>query len=329
MASANRRPATGLNGGFAYRVTGGSAEPVERDAALAKAPGFAWIHLEGMGDTEQTWLAGPAELEPVIVQTLTATESRPRCDVFDHSALINLRGLTEAEVSTSDPLASIRIWGAHGRVISISYKPLTATSRVRARVKAGNVLDPGDLIAAFADEITAELDPVVAAMGDCLDDCEAALDADRVFELRKQVNQTRSRSIGYRRFLFPQRDALVKLAALDATWLQEDDRIHLAAAADRAARMAEELEAIRERASLIHDALTDLRAEQIDSRALLISVIAMVFLPLTFVTGLYGMNVKGIWFAEASWAFDAIISFCAAVAVIVAVWFVRQHWFRR
>lgn len=315
--------------GFAYRVGDGAAEAVPRDVALADGPGFAWIHLGGIGEAEQAWLTGPAGLEPVIVQTLTATESRPRCDVLDHSALINLRGLTEAQVSTSDPLASIRIWGARGRVISVSFKPLTALARVRARVEAGKILDPGDLIAAFADEITAELDPEVAALGDSLDDCEAALDPDHVFDLRQSVNKARSRSIGYRRFLFPQRDALAKLANLDAAWLQEDDRIHLAAAADRAARMAEELESIRERASLIHDALTDMRAEQIDSRALLISVIAMVFLPLTFVTGLYGMNVKGVWFADEPWAFDAIAIFCVVVSISVGIWFVRQHWFRR
>lgn len=315
--------------GFAYRVADGRAEAVTPDAALTPGGGFGWIHLDGIGTDEQTWLAESARLEPVIVQSLTAVESRPRCDVFDHGALINLRGLTDAKVSASDPLASVRIWGSHGRVISVSYKPLNATVRVRRRVEAGTVGDPGDLIAAFADEITAELDPVVAALGDSLDDCEASLDPDRVFDLRKIVNQTRSRSIGYRRFLFPQRDALEKLAALDAAWLEEDDRIHLAAAADRAARMAEELESIRERASLIHDELTDLRAEQIDSRALLISVIAMVFLPLTFVTGLYGMNVKGIWFAEEPWAFDAIAIFCVLVSLAVAVWFVRQHWFRR
>lgn len=318
-----------MKAAFAYRAIDGRAEPMDRDAALASTGGFSWIHLDAIGAAEQAWLAGPAKLDPALVQTLTATESRPRCDVFDHGALINLRGLTEAEVSASDPLASIRIWGARGRVISASYKPLTATIRVRKRLEAGKIIDPGDLIAAFADEITAELDPEVAALGDSLDDCEASLDPDRVFDLRQSVNRARSRSIGYRRFLFPQRDALAKLAALDAAWLQEDDRIHLAAAADRAARMAEELEAIRERASLIHDALTDLRAEQIDSRALLISVIAMVFLPLTFVTGLYGMNVKGIWFAEEPWAFDAIAIFCVLVSLSVAIWFVRQHWFRR
>ncbi len=315
--------------GFAYRVAGGVAKAVDHDAALKGRSGFGWVHLDGIGTRERNWLESRAGAEPVIVETLTATESRPRCDVFDHSAFVNLRGLTDAEMSASDPLASIRIWARHGLVITVSRKPLTAMTAVRARVEAGKVHDPGDLIVAFADAITAELDPEVADLGDSLDDCEAALDPDRIFDQRRLVNRVRSKSIGYRRFLFPQRDALEKLGRLDAQWLQDDDRIHLAAAADRAARMAEELEAIRERASLTHDALTDLRAEQIDSRALLISVIAMIFLPLTFVTGLYGMNVKGIWFADEPWAFDAIAITCLVIALGTAAWFIRQHWFKR
>lgn len=315
--------------GFAYRIANGKAQAVDHNAAIRARAGFVWVHLDGIGEREQAWLADKAKLEPIIVETLTATESRPRCDVFDHSAFVNLRGLTEAETSASDPLASLRIWGRRGLVISAARAQLTAMPEVRKRVEAGEILDPGDLIAAFADEITAELDPEVAELGDSLDACEQEIDPDRVFDLRKRVNQVRSKSIGYRRFLFPQRTALEKLAALQAEWLEDDDRIHLSAAADRAARMAEELEAIRERASLTHDALTDLRAEQIDSRGLLISVIAMVFLPLTFLTGLYGMNVEGIWFAKEPWAFDAIATICIAIALITAIWFVRQHWFRR
>lgn len=315
--------------GFAYRVAAGAAKAVDHDAALRGRSGFGWVHLDGIGDPERAWLATRAKAEPVVVETLTATESRPRCDVFDHSAFVNLRGLTGAEMSASDPLASIRIWARAGLVITVSRKPLTAMAAVRARVEAGKVIDPGDLIVAFADAITAELDPEVAELGDSLDDCETALDGDRVFELRRQVKRVRSRSIGYRRFLFPQRDALEKLAHLDARWLQDDDRLHLAASADRAARMAEELEAIRERAALMNDAITDLRAEQIDGRALLISVIAMVFLPLTFLTGLYGMNVQGIWYAEQPWAFEMILGICLAIGLSVGAWFAHQRWFHK
>src|SRR3546814_1551580 len=97
-------------------------------------------------------------------------------------------------------------------------------------------------------------------------------------------------------------------------WLHDDDRLHLAAAADRAARMAEELDSIRERAALMHEALTDLRAEQIDSRSLLISLVALVFLPVTFINGLYGMNVENLPSAKKPWAFDAIFGICNAFA---------------
>ena len=78
--------------------------------------------------------------------------------------------------------------------------------------------------------------------------------------------------------------------------------------------MAEEVEAIRERAGVVHESLTDLRAEQLDSRSLVIAIAAMVFLPLTFITGLYGMNVEGLWFAKEPWAFDAIVVLCAVIA---------------
>jgi zinc transporter len=311
---------------FAYQITADRVTVVSANEALA-AQGFTWIHFASAEDETISWLTDTAKLNEVIVETLTATESRPRCDVFENGSFINLRGLSSEKLTAVDPLASIRLWAAKDRVISVTRKELTSLVEVRRDVEAGLIRDPGDLIAAIASEITSELDPEVADLGDSLDDCELGIDVNRVFELRQQVTKVRSRSIGYRRFLNPQRAALEKLANLDAEWLEADDHIHLATAADRAARMAEELESIRERASLMHDALTDLRAEQIDTRSLLISIGAMIFLPLTFVTGLYGMNVEGIWFAHQPWAFDAIVAFCVLLSAAVAGYFIRQHWF--
>src|SRR3546814_7943663 len=82
-------------------------------------------------------------------------------------------------------------------------KPLTALDTVVASIDAGEIGDPGDLIAKFAATITEELDPEVADLGDELDDCEADLDADHVFELRRTVTHVRVEAIRYRRFLSP------------------------------------------------------------------------------------------------------------------------------
>lgn len=315
--------------GFAYHVAdGGNVTSCEIKQALDTEGGLVWVHLSTNNEEAQSWLAEQAKLDDYIVDALTATETRPRCEQFGDGALLNLRGRSTDSLASSDPLASVRIWAIEGHVFSVTRKPLVALDMVKGRVEAGDLRDPGDLIAAFASAITEDLDPDVAELGDTLDECESDLDAEKVFELRRAVTHVRVQAIGYRRFLTPQRAALEKLAALPVPWLQDDDRLHLAGAADRAARMAEELESIRERAALTHEALTDLRAEQIDQRGLVIAVIAMIFLPLTFITGLLGMNVKGIWFADEPWAFDAVVLLCLLIALAVGGYFIRRHWLR-
>ena len=302
--------------GFAYCTD--SAGKVERIDAADLHPGtqpagFAWVHLDG-----------------AIVGALTAIETRPRTEEMGDGALVNLRGLGDTPEDDPDKLVSIRLWAGQGRVFSVGYRTLAALDEVCHRMGAGKLRDPGDLIAALAVAITVKLDEQVAAIGDLLDDCETRIDPDKqALGMRGKIGKARADAIAYRRFVVPQRAALERLAALDAGWLEEDDRAHLREAADRFARMAEELEAVRERAALMHEQLTDLRAEQIDSRTLLLSIVALIFLPLTFITGLLGMNVEGIPFAKEPWAFAAVVGLCVLIAVGISGYFIRAHWLQR
>lgn len=315
--------------GFAYIVRDGKVESPPLKQALGIRADLVWIHLTTNDERAQAWLGGEAGLSPYVIEALTAAETRPRCDPVGEGAVINLRGLSSEELATSDLLASIRIYAHGGCVFSVTRKALNALHAVRELVEAGKILDPGDLIAALAQAITEELDPVVADLGDSLDDCEEQISAGKAFELRRMVNRVRSQAIGFRRFLNPQRAAIEKLAAIPGDWLGDDDRLHLSSAADRAARMAEELESIRERAALTHETLTDLRAEQLDQRSLIVAVAAMVFLPLTFITGLLGMNVAGIPYAHEPWAFWGVFWLCVVTALAIAAYFIRRHWFER
>ncbi|HET9510483.1 MAG TPA: CorA family divalent cation transporter [Sphingomonas sp.] len=313
--------------GFAYAIRDGQVDDVALDDAPAAAADFVWVHLCVSDERARAWLSEQAKLPDYVIEGLVAAETRPRCTPMDDGALINLRGLTEADMG-SDLLASVRIFASAGHVYTVMRRQLKALETVKRAVAAGRILDPGDLIAEFSTTITEELDPVVADLGDRLDVCETQIEAVRAFRLRQRVNRARVEAIGYRRFLNPQRAALEKLAALPAGWLQDDDRVHLSSAADRAARMAEEVEAIRERAGLMHETLTDLRGELIDQRSLVIAIAAMVFLPLTFLTGLYGMNVEGLPYAKEPWAFEAILGVCVTISVGIVGWFSWRHWTR-
>ena len=307
--------------------------PVRRlsveEAAAYDGPGFLWIHLEGRDDRDLAFIKAQPDIPDVAAGALAATETRPRCDRIDEGAIVNLRGPGDLDPHDSDRLVSIRLWVTQKKVTSLSRRHLTATAEVERKMEAGKIHDSGDLVAAFAWAISTQLDPEVSDLGDALDDVESDLEPNLLFRLRREITKVRSQAISYRRFVAPDRDALRTLAGLEFDWLAEDDKLHIVEAADRFARMAEELEAVRERAALLHEQITDLRAEQTDQRALYISVVAFIFLPLTFVTGLLGMNVEGIPYAHTHWAFWGVVLFCVAVGVAVLGWFRWRNWLRR
>ncbi len=301
-------------------------EDAQAGVPAGQADCFVWCHIDGRDEAQKQWLEREAGLATSVVQALTAIETRPRCEPIDDGALINLRGLGDTPEDDPDPLVSIRLWAERGRVISVSFRTLAAMDQVRARMDEGSIRDPGDIVSAIAMEITYGLDPEVVQLGDSIDECEAKIDAEHAWRNRREIGRARSLAISYRRFVVPQRQALERLAQLDAAWLEDDDRLHLRDAADRFARMGEELEAVRERSALLHEQLTDLRSEQIETRALLLSIVALVFLPLTFLTGLFGMNVGGIPFAQNPHGFEWLVFICLVIAAVIAAYFMRAHW---
>jgi zinc transporter len=300
------------------------AEIPPEDVASYSGPGFVWLHVEGAGHASLADL--PGYVPPMAANALLASETRPRCDEVDQAALINLRGTAFDTMQDSDGLVSIRLWVEGKRVTSVSRHRLAALSKVEEAMQAGRLTDGGDFVAALAQAISTELDPQVAEMGDQLDDCEEMLDGGDIYALRRQIARLRNQAIVLRRFVAPDRNALAEMAQLDFDWISKEDRLHLREAADRFARMAEELESVRERAALLHEQLTDLRAEMVDRRSLAIAVVAFIFLPLTFITGLLGMNVDGIPFAHHPWAFWGVVAFCLAVGLAVLGWFALRQW---
>ncbi len=304
--------------------------PVRRlsveEAESYDGPGFLWLHLHGWDEADFDLIKRQDHIPDIAATALVATETRPRCDRIDFGAILNLRGPGDNDPDDSDKLVSIRLWVHENRVTSVSRRRMTATADVMRQVQAGTILDPGDLVSAYARTISLELDPQVSGLGDALDDVESDLEELKsLYRYRRTITKVRTDAIAFRRFVAPDRDALVALANMDFEWLSQDDRQHINEAANKFARMAEELEAVRERAALLHEQITDLRAEQLDARGLQISVTAFIFLPLTFLTGLLGMNVAGIPYAQEPWAFGAVVAACLIIALIISAYFIWRH----
>jgi zinc transporter len=124
----------------------------------------------------------------------------------------------------------------------------------------------------------------------------------------------RHQAIVLRRYMVPQRDALTTLEIEDLGWLGDRDRSRIREAADRVTRLGEELDAIRDRAQIVHDQIMDRRAEAMNRNMLVLSVVAAIFLPLGLITGLLGINVGGIPGEAWPWAFWVVCGLLVGIA---------------
>lgn len=311
---------------FDFDRTGGAAtiDPAGSDRGRLR-----WFHVRWEDPAGEQWLADAAEISPEVHEALTAPETRPRCTVMHTShgdgALINLRGVNLHEGAEPEDMISVRIWLESDRIISTWRRPLHGIRDLMDGMERGRgPVSPGDFTAKLALRLADRAEPVVAMLNETVDGMEeAVMGKDTPHGLRGQLANVRRTAIVLRRYMFPQRDALSTLAIEDLAWLSERDRSKLREATDRITRLAEELDAIRERAAIVHDQLVERRAEAMNHSMLILAVVAAVFLPLGLLTGLLGINVGGMPGADADWAFWAVCGILGAVTVF-NLWLYRR-----
>jgi zinc transporter len=286
--------------------------------------GLLWLHIDGNSDFCSAWLHGQSGLADAAIAALTAVETRPRATPFDKGVLVNLRGVNMNPEADPEDLVSIRLWAEAGRVLSVSYRPLLALDDLIAVVESGRVKDPGDLIVHLADVLTIRLETPINDLAERVDRLEEDVIEGERKSLRERIGRVRRTAIGLRRYISPQRDALSGLILGRFDWLHDDDRVHIGEALNRVTRMVEELDSVRERGAVLTEQLADMRAESMNERNLVLTVAGTVFLPLTFLTGLFGMNVGGIPFGQHNVGFSVISAASIAVGIALWVWLRRR-----
>ncbi len=291
---------------------------------------FTWVHLRRDAENTAAWLDGSG-LDRVVVEALTAEETRPRCTVFGQGAVVNLRGVNLNPGAEPDDMISVRLWIEERRVVGVWIRPLLAVRDLIDGIERNQApVSPGQLVARLALRLADRAEPVVGALNERIDTLEETVVDEMPALSRGELADIRRSSIVLRRFMFPQRDALTTLQIEDLPWLGDHDRGRIREAADRVMRLGEELDAIRDRAQVVHDQMSDKRAETMNRHMLVLSVAAAIFLPLGLLTGLLGINVGGIPGADAPLAFAIVCGVLVALGA-AQVWFFRRigllRWF--
>lgn len=325
--SAAPESAASDNRSFAYLFDGrgGAREVDPKEVAVPGAPeaehGFRWLHLS-LDDPDAQQILANSGLDSFVVQALTAEETRPRCTVHGAGAVVNLRGVNLNEGAEPEDMISVRFWLERDRVVGVSARKLSALTDMVGSIERGEEpVSPGDLIARLALRLADRAEPCIASLNEQIDDLEEDVLDPGMDLSRSALAELRRSSIVLRRYFVPQRDALTTLEIEDLSWLSEHDRMRLREAADRVRRFGEELDAIRDRAQIVHDQIMDQRGERMNRQMLLLSVVAAIFLPLGLLTGLLGINVGGIPGTENPWAFWIVTLILLLIGLLLLLWF--------
>ena len=322
-------PSLGLFVAFHLQPDGGfrRLEPAEA-FGFDPGEGLLWLHLDRRSDAVQTWLFEHSGLDALDVEALLSEETRPRAyRPQQHSSLlVILRGVNSRPDGDAGDLVSIRLWVEKHRVLGFSSRPLAAVEDVAAML--GGEYAPRtapELLAALATRMVARMEPALDALGDEVDALEEALDAGARVDTERLL-QARRQAATLRRFVGPQREAFATIESLHLPWLGLTAEGEWREASNTLHRYIEELDASRERIAIIHDTLNARAVARANRTFYAVSVVAAFFVPLTFTTGLLGMNVGGIPGSESPWGFAGVLLFLVSWSVAQFLVFRRLRW---
>lgn len=288
---------------------------------------FIWLHLNLMNEETRTWLRSQGDVSFAAASALLADDTRPRVTNFDHGLVVNLRGVNLNEGAEPEDMVSIRIWLSAKMLITTRRRRLKAAQDVRDAINNGaNIGNTGVLVARLSTRLTDRAEPYVQEIEDEIDALEDEILEGPAHAARSRLSGMRQAAVQFRRFVAPQRDALTRLASDESGLFDQHARIELRETADRVTRMVEAIDAARERAMVLQDQLTDQRAEEMNRNMMILSVVAAIFLPLGFLTGLFGINVGGMPGVDDSSAFWFVALACVAVGGALLALFKAMDW---
>jgi len=291
------------------------------------APGeVVWVHLCRTCPGVAEWLLSLSIPEPTVV-LLTSDETRPRAFREGDALVATLRGINFNPGAEPEDMVSMQLWSDGARVVTLRRDPLQTPRDVMAEIDSGTgPVDAGALVTSLTAHMITRMNRSVVDMNDYIDRLEEADPERDPDQLLTKIAAIRRNCLALKRHMAPQHVALESISREAPEWFEQHDRREIAETIERLRRYLDDIDISKESAVVLLDELRARSVAGSERATYMLTIVAGVFLPLGFVTGLLGINVGGMPGSDDPRAFWWVVGMCVVMLGGLLLLFRRLRW---
>ena len=299
---------------------------------IVEAPGLRWINIERPRSVDMAWLEEHFEFHPLDYEDIRSRNQRPKVDEYDDYLFIVLHFPRYDKRVSRLNAAEVDIFVGPDFLITLPNEPLQPIEYLFERCRTNEEVredifskGPGYLLYKIVDDSVDASFPMLAKMGNKLERIEEDIFEGKGEEVVRDISNVKQEIINFRKVVRPQRAAFRDLERNKARYIAEDLDIYFEDIIDASERVWDMLENYKEVVEGLEATNESALAHRTNETFRVLTAISLIFLPLTLIASVFGMNVKvpGEGSIHAFWV---IIVVMFAVVVGVALFFRRRGW---
>jgi len=304
---------------------------VEECFPFKDTPTVTWINIDGIHDVEVIEKIGKHfNLHPLLREDIANTDQRPKMEDFCDHIFVVLRMLEYDEVKKSIKSEQISLVVGSNFVISFQestgdiFNPL----RERIRTGKGRVRKTGADYLAYSliDAIVDNYFIILEKIGERIEEIEEKLVTNPTPETLKIIHELKSEMIFLRKSVWPLREVISGLQSMESPLIKESTAVYLRDVYDHTIQVIDTVETFRDMLSGMLDIYLSSISNKMNEIMKVLTIIATIFIPLTFIAGVYGMNFK--YMPELEWQFGyfAILILMSVIGFLMLIYFRGKKW---
>lgn len=303
-------------------------------AALRKMGGITWVNIEGLNSVQVVEQLGTLfDVHPLVLEDILNTNQRAKYEIHDDYLYFVLKGIYRDEQDDSDSVFSYEQFSIllfENMVITICERRSNLFHPIIRRIKREKSqirkLAGDYLVYVILDAIVDQYFCIQDVFDDAIDSVESRLLTDPDKDTLAQIQDIKRELIQLRRTLTPIRDMLATILNIDTHLIDIKTRIYFRDVYDHILRVSESTESFRDMVTGLLDIYVSSISNKMNEVMKVLTVFASIFIPLTFLTGIYGMNFEYMPELKLHWAYPVLWGVFIALPISLLLFFKKKKW---